>query len=233
MAASTLGAQKREGTGKGVARKLRQAGRIPAVLYGRELDAIHLSVDAHDAEQLFHSISVENTIVELSVDGEKEAYETLVREIQTHPFKGSLIHIDFLRIQAGVAVDVEVPVHLIGTPIGVKNSGGVIEQIIHEMPVKCIPSLIPESIEINVEELDIGDSLHVYDISLEEGVEITIEQKRTICSVAIPKVVEEVVEEEELLEGELPEGEEGAEAPEGAADADAEGESSDDGEADE
>ena len=198
----TLKAQKREGTGKGVARKLRQEGRVPAVLYGRELGTMHLSLDTHEAESLFHSISTENTIVGLKVEGVGELFQTLVREIQSHPFKSSLIHVDFLRIQAGVAVDVEVPLRLIGDPIGVKNSGGVLEQVLNELPVKCIPSKIPELIEVDVSELDINDSLHVYDLELEEGINITVDEGRTICAVAIPKVVEEaVVEEDELLEG--------------------------------
>ena len=198
----TLKAQKREGTGKGVARKLRQEGRVPAVLYGRELGTMHLSLDTHEAENLFHSISTENTIVGLKVEGVGELFQTLVREIQSHPFKSSLIHVDFLRIQAGVAVDVEVPLRLIGDPIGVKNSGGVLEQVLNELPVKCIPSKIPEFIEVDVSELDINDSLHVYDLELEEGINITVDEERTICAVAIPKVVEEaVVEEDELLEG--------------------------------
>ena len=201
----TLKALKREGTGKGVARKLRQEGRVPAVLYGRELGTMHLSLDTHEAENLFHSISTENTIVDLKVEGVGELFQTLVREIQSHPFKSSLIHVDFLRIQAGVAVDVEVPLRLIGDPVGVKNSGGVLEQVLNELPVKCIPSKIPELIEVDVSELDINDSLHVYDLELDEGIKITVDEGRTICAVAIPKVVEEaVVEEDELLEGEIP-----------------------------
>ena len=203
-----LKAQKREGTGKGVARKLRQEGRVPAVLYGRELGTMHLSLDIHEAENLFYSISTENTIVGLKVEGVGEPFQTLVREIQSHPFKSSLIHVDFLRIQAGVAVDVEVPLRLIGDPVGVKNSGGVLEQVLNELPVKCIPSKIPELIEVDVSELDINDSLHVYDLELDEDITITVDEGRTICAVAIPKVVEEaVVEEDELLEGEIPDGE--------------------------
>lgn len=188
----TLTAQKREGTGKGVARKLRQAGRVPAVLYGRELEAIHLSVNALEADHLFHTISVDNTIVELAVEGEKEAYQTLVREIQTHPWKASLIHIDFLRIQAGVAVDVDVPLNLVGIPAGVKLDGGVLEQIIHDLAVRCIPSNIPESVEVDVSHLALGDVMHISDIQLSEGVEVRIAPERTICAVAMPKEEEEV-----------------------------------------
>lgn len=200
---TTLKAEIREGTGKGVARKMRQAGRVPAVMYGRDMDAVHLSLDAHDTEYLFHNISVDNTIVALEVEGESEPFQTLIREIQTHPWKAHLMHVDFLRIQKGVAVDVDVPVHLIGTPVGVKDSGGVLEQIIHDLPMRCIPSKIPEVIEVDVSALDINDVLHISDLTFDEGVEVTISQDRTICAVAMPKVLEEETDEdEEELEGE-------------------------------
>ncbi len=203
MATKTvLNAQMREGRGKGPARQLRMAGRVPAVLYGRDMEAVHISVDAREAERLFHSISVDNTIVDLQVEGEKDAYRTLVREIQVHPYKASLIHVDFLRIQKGVVVDVEIPVSLVGIPVGVKMSGGVLEQIIHDLPVRCIPSKIPEVIEIDVTGLDIGDSLHISDITFGEGVEVTVAQELTICGVAVPKAEEVPEEEEEGVEGE-------------------------------
>lgn len=189
MADVTLNAQKREGTGKGVARQLRLAGRVPAVLYGREFDAVHLSVDAHEAKSLFQSISTENTILALDVEGDKEPYRTLVREIQTHPWKGSLVHIDFLRIQKGVMVDVEVPIHLIGTPTGVKNGSGIVEQVIHEIAVRCIPSKIPQSIDVDISHLDVNESLHVSDVEFGEGVEVMIDEANTICAVAIPRAV--------------------------------------------
>lgn len=214
---AVLKAEKREGTGKGVARKLRQIGRVPAVLYGRELEAMHLSVDAHDAELLFRSISVDNTIVSLEVDGEKLPFETLVREIQMHPWRASMMHVDFLRIQAGVEVDLDVPIHLEGVPAGVRLNGGVLEQIIHDLPVRCIPSKIPESFILDVTELDLNDTLHVSDIMFEEGVEPRIDVEQTICSVAVPRVEEE------------PEVEDDEEEPEviGAADRDEDGDDSD------
>lgn len=217
---TTLNAAKREGTGKGVARKLRQAGRVPAVLYGKDMEAVHLTVDAKEALHLFQHISVENTIVALAVEGEKEPHQTLVREIQAHPFKNELIHVDFLRVQAGVEVDVEVPVELIGTPVGVKQHGGVLEQIIHELPVRCIPSMIPEVFEVDVSALDVNDAIHVSDLTFGEGVEVTIPLDRTVCSVAIPRVVETEEPEEEaedLLEPELV-GEDGERAGEDEAD---------------
>lgn len=208
---ATLAAQKRDGTGKGVARKLRQVGRVPAVLYGRELEALHLSVDAREADHLFRSISVDNTIVDLKVEGEKEPFEILVREIQMHPWRNSMLHVDFLRIQAGVAVDLDVPVHLQGVPAGVRLNGGVLEQITHDLPVRCIPSKIPECFILDVTALDLNQSLHVSDIPLEEGIEIRVPGDQTICMVAVPRVAEEGAVEGEAAEPGLV-GAEGAEA---------------------
>lgn len=202
----SLKAWKREGTGKGAARKLRAAGRVPAVIYGKDLEPISIEIDAMEAGHLFQAISVENTIVDVEIEGEKEPHQTLVREVQAHPHRMELIHVDFYRIQKGVAVAVEVPVHLEGTPVGVKQHGGNLEQIIHELPVECIPSLIPESIVVDVSGLDIEESLHVSDITLPEGVVATIDPERTICNVAVPRVVEEEGEDEEAGEpGEAPE----------------------------
>lgn len=203
----TLGATKRDGTGKGAARQMRLGGRVPAVLYGKDMESVSLSVDAREALQLFHSISVENTVVGLAVEGEKEPVQILVREIQTHAYRDDLIHIDFLRIQKGVVVDVEIPVHLVGVAVGVKMGGGTMEQIIHELPVRCIPSKIPELLELDVSELDLGESLHVSDLAIPDGVEVTVDLGRTLCSVAAPRaeIVEEEEEGVELAEGEEPE----------------------------
>jgi large subunit ribosomal protein L25 len=209
MAEHILKAEKREGSGKGIARKMRASGRIPGVVYGKDMDTIHVSLDAQEAEHLFQSISVENTIVNVDIKGVRGKHPTLVREIQTHPFRADLLHVDFLRVQKGVAVDLEVPVHLTGVPVGVKLHGGVLEQIIHEVPVRCIPSKIPESFEVDVSELDIDSALHVSDIEFGEGVEPTIDVERTLCLVAAPRVLVEAGEEEEGLEEAIPE-----EAPE-------------------
>lgn len=217
----TLRAETREDHGKGAARKLRAAGRIPAVLYGKGEDTVALSVDAHDAGLLFHSISVENTIVDLEIGGAKGGVQTLVREIQVHPHRPEILHVDFYRIQKGVRIELDIPIHLNGVPDGVKNSGGILQQVIHELAVKCLPTQIPDSIEIDVSGLGLGESVHVSDLPVEEGVEILTEGDQTVCSVVAPKVVE-VAEEEaeevalEEIGAELEEGEaaEGAEEEE-------------------
>lgn len=183
----SLNAKVRDGSGKGVARKLRQAGRVPAVLYGKDMEAVSLSIDAMEAGHLFAGISVENTIIDIQVEGEKEPHQALVREVQAHPHKKELIHVDFLRIQKGVAVEVEVPIELIGTPKGVKDEGGNLEHLLHEVPVRCIPSLIPEVIEVDVSGLKIDDAVHVSDLPLPEGVEATVEGDRPVCLVVAPR----------------------------------------------
>lgn len=216
---ATLEAEIREGRGKGAARKLRADGRVPGVVYGKDEDTVALSVDAKEAEHLFQAISTENTIVHLKLDGEKEPVQTLVREIQVHPVRPELLHIDFYRIRAGVKVEVEIPVHLNGIPEGVKSSGGILQQVIHELPVLVLPSDIPSSIEIDVTGLEMGDSVHVAAIDLGEEVEILLEPDRTVATVVAPKAllldeeeeeeaeVELIGEEGEEIEGELPEGE--------------------------
>ena len=210
-----LKALRRNGAGKSVARKMRQAGQTPAVLYGGDEEPVHLGLNTRDADYLFRSISVENTIVNLEVEGEKGSVQTLVREIQTHPWKETLLHVDFLRIQKGVAVDVEIPLQLVGTPEGVRLEGGSVEQIIYEIPIRCIPSKIPEVIEVDVSGLNVGDVIHVSDVEFDKDIEVTIAQERTICSVAAPKAEEEVVVEDE------------AEEEEGAADASPDAEADD------
>jgi large subunit ribosomal protein L25 len=196
-----LNALPRTDTGKEYARKLRNEGRIPAVLYGKDMEPKPLSLDVQETEYLFQRISVENTILDLRISGEKGSVQSLVREVQTHPHKAGLLHVDFLRIQKGVAVEVEIPFSLDGVPIGVKESGGVLEQVINELRVKCIPSKIPEVVSIDVTGMAVGDSIHVSEVDLGEGVEILVDPERTICNVAIPRVV--AVEEEEEAEVEI------------------------------
>ncbi len=208
-----LAASRRHETGKGVARRLRAAGQVPAVLYGKDQEPISLTLDAQEALSLFHSISVENTIVNVQIDDDKEELETLVREIQMHPFRPDIVHVDFFCIERGVALEVEIPANYNGTPQGVRD-GGVLEVILHEFRVKCVPSKIPESIEIDISHLEIGDSVHVSEVTMAEDVELLTDPGQTACLVSAPRVEEEP-EEEELEEG--LEGEEGEEGVEGEA----------------
>jgi large subunit ribosomal protein L25 len=207
-----LRAEKRDGQGKEANRRLRNQGRVPAVLYGKGSDSVSLSVEAHEATLLFQSISVENTIIGLEIDGEQKPVQALVREIQAHPYKPVLYHVDFLLIREGQKLELEIPVELVGVPEGVRTGGGVLQQTVHEVAVRCLPTQIPSSFEIDVARLGIGDSIHASDIPLSEGVELLIDPEQVICSVMLPKA------ETPAAEAAAPaEGEEGAAPAEGEA----------------
>jgi large subunit ribosomal protein L25 len=164
------------------------------------MDPVAVALDAREFAALVSAISVENTIVELSVDDDAPR-RVLIREIQRHPVRSEYVHVDFYEIRAGEKLKVNVPVHLIGTPIGVRN-GGVLQQVRHELEIECLPSEIPPSFEVDISNLEIGDSLHIGDVDL-GGVDILDDLERTICTVAAPRVIE--VAEEEELEGEFEE----------------------------
>ncbi|HCR04191.1 MAG TPA: 50S ribosomal protein L25 [Gemmatimonadetes bacterium] len=186
-----LSAEKREGVRKGANRKLRANGRVPAILYGKDAEPALLSVDAYETERLFQQISVENTIIELKVEGDRTKIQALVREVQVEALRPDLVHIDFYKIQKGVRLEVDIPVELSGIPNGVRNDGGVLEQLIHEIPVRCLPDQIPESIEIDVTDLDLQSSLHVSDLAIPEGIEMLMDLERTLCVVSVPRVIAE------------------------------------------
>ncbi len=212
---ATISARSRESRGKGAARQTRREGRIPAVLYGHGEDSVSLSVDANELQKLVHSISIENTIVDLDL-GSGEPYKVLIRELQRHPFRDEFVHIDFVHVAMDEKIQVEVPIVLIGTPTGVKNKGGVLDHQLRELEVFCLPGSIPEKIELDVSNLDIGDSIHVSDIQLPD-VEILTELDRAVVAVLAPTVMEvEEVAEEALAEPEVigrgKEAEEGEEA---------------------
>lgn len=199
---ATITARSRDGRGKGAARQTRRDGRIPGVLYGHGEDSVPLSVDAHELQKLVHAISIENTIVDLDL-GSGEPYKVLIRELQRHPFRDEFVHIDFFHVAMDEKIQVEVPIVLVGTPTGVKNKGGVLDHQLRELEVFCLPGSIPEKIELDVSDLDIGDSIHVSDIQLPD-VEILTELDRAVVAVLAPTVMEvEEVAEEALAEPEV------------------------------
>ena len=199
---ATIRAQTRDETGKGAARTARRGGRVPGILYGHGEESVALSVDAGELSRLVHSISVDNTIVDLDVAG--DPYKVLIREIQKHPFRDEFVHIDFFHVAMDEKIHVEIPVVLAGVATGVKNKGGVLDHQLREIEVFCLPGNIPEKVEIDVSELDIGDSIHVRDIALPD-VEILADPDRSVVAVLAPTVieVEEEAAAEEILEPEL------------------------------
>ena len=206
LAEVSLQARRRDETGKGVARRLRRAGRIPAVVYGKNMESVPLSLDAHDAAQLFHSIPVANTVLQLDI-GDGETFRTLVREIQTHPFRPDILHVDFMRLRRGVAIELNVPISLAGTPAGIRE-GGNLEIVAHEVQVRCTPANIPESLHVDISGLGLGESLQLGDVTLPEGVELLADPKAALCQVARIQIEEEPegeADEEVEVEEEAPE----------------------------
>ena len=153
-----LQAEPRQDSGKSVTRKMRAAGRIPAVVYGHGEPTRLLSVDAHELELLFNRVHWENTLIELTIKGERAPVRTLVREVQSHAYKPLVVHVDFQQIHAGERVHVSVPIRLSGNPPGVK-AGGVMMQTETDLDIRCTPDNIPEFIEVDVSALEIGDSV--------------------------------------------------------------------------
>jgi large subunit ribosomal protein L25 len=194
MANASLSAEMRSDIGKGVARKLRAAGRVPGVIYGHAREAQSLSVVARDLDKLLSGISTSSTVVELALGGAKT--NTLIREIQRHPFKKQILHIDFQELVAGEKVTVDVPLVFVGTPEGVRLSGALLEQIVHSIQILVDPASIPNHVDVDVSALAMGHSLHVRDLQLPEGVEVLTDEDTTVCACVAPRAVVEAAAEE-------------------------------------
>jgi large subunit ribosomal protein L25 len=204
-----LSAEVRDGVGKGAARKIRARGKVPAVLYGPQVEPKRVAVDERALWHALHTDAGMNVLIDLQIDGQE--YLTLPREVQRDIVRGTLLHVDFLRIRKDVAIQVDVPVHLVGESQGVKE-GGVVEHHLWELKVECLPTDVPESIEADISRLGIGDSLHVSDLRVPGNVTVLTPEEETIVSVVPPPVLE--LPEEAPVEEEVPEG---AEVPEGEA----------------
>ncbi len=201
---ASITAERREQTGKGAARTYRRGGRVPGILYGHGEESVAVSVDARELSRLLQTISVENTIVDLEI-GDGASYKVLIRELQRHPYRNEMIHVDFFHVAMDEKIYVEIPIALLGTPVGVKNKGGVVDHQLRELEVYCLPGSIPEKVEVDIANLDIGDAIHVSDLDIPD-VEIETDPERSVVTVLAPTVIEEPeveVVEEELLEPEV------------------------------
>lgn len=192
MAQSTLFVTKRNTVGKGAARKIRREGFIPAVLYGREMEPISLTVNPIDLKKALSTEAGENTLLELHVkgDGEEITKIALLRDVQYDNLTSRPIHFDFQEILMKELITVKVPVEVVGKAPGIQE-GGILEEILREIEVECLPASIPNVIEIDVSQLGIGDSIHIGDLTLPEGVTVLHDPDETIITILSP-VMEEV-----------------------------------------
>lgn len=182
----------REGTGKGVARKLRSAGRVPAVFYGHGIAPVHLQIDVIPLERVVHRGA--NALIDLQGPEQVVNKPVLVKELQRDPATRKPLHCDLFAVDLEEQITVDVPFHFVGRPRGVVEQGGVLEPLLRELEVSCMPLAIPDSIEIDVSALEIHDSVHVRDVALPEGVVALVDADQTVVHVVPPRV-EEVAEE--------------------------------------
>lgn len=206
-----LKAEKREKTGKQAAKKIRQAGMVPGVVYGKNFDSQAIKVDVRDLEQALGTSGGTRVIINLEVsdNGNSETYITMVSEIQKDIYQKNYYHVDFHKITLDEKVECEVPVSLVGEAKGV-ISGGMLDQIIWNIPVKSLPLDIPEKIEVDISHLDENDQLLVKELPELKNVEILVDPDETVAVVHPPRMLElKVKEEEEALEDKLPEAMEG------------------------
>jgi large subunit ribosomal protein L25 len=204
-------------TGNGPARRLRQAGQIPAVLYGPETESVLLSVNISDIDRVLKKGRIGQALLNLVIpnNGETSTKTAMVKELQLHPVSRNFLHIDFYEVAMDRKIMVNVPVTTTGKAKGVEV-GGILQIIRRELEVQCLPLDVPESIEIDITDLDIGDSIHVGNISLQSEIEFLGGENFTVVTIVSPKIEEEEEElvEEEAEEGEAAIAEEGEERPE-------------------
>ncbi len=223
MKSVPLNAFARSQTRRAGAKKLREAGRVPAVIYGRKTQPKNLEISAIEIEELLHHSVSENLLVDLEIEKDSKRL-TLVQEIQHHPLTGKLLHVDFHEVAEDEKVTIMVPVETVGEAVGVKTGGGVLEHVLFKLKVRALPKDLPEVITVDVTNLDLHHTIHLGEIAPPANVEILGDKKVPVISVAMPKTEEQEAAEaaaaavaagdvemiKEKKEGE--EGEEGAPA---------------------
>jgi large subunit ribosomal protein L25 len=221
MKSVSLKAYPRTQARRGGVKKLRAAGRVPAVIYGRQAKPQNLEVSAKEFGDLIHRSVSENLLVDLSIENDARAKRlALVQEIQHYPLDGKVLHVDFHEVAENEKVTVQVPVETVGEAAGVKNSGGVLEHVLFKLKVRSLPKDLPEQIIVDVSHLELGKAIHIGEIKLPEGVEILGDKNIPVIAVAMPRTEEEeaaattpeaaAAGDVEMIKEKKEEGEEGA-----------------------
>jgi large subunit ribosomal protein L25 len=207
-----LKAEPRAQIGKGAARKIRAGGKVPAVVYGRDVDPLHVSIDAKELFHLLHTDAGMNVLVDMKVNS--DTFLAMPREVQRDHIRGQFLHVDFLRIKRDEKIGVEVPIHLVGESHGVKE-GGVVEHHLWTLHLECFPQDVPTSIEADISALGINESLKVMELEIPDNLTLLTSPEEVIVSVVPPQILR--VEEEVAAEAEEEAAAAEAEAAEGAA----------------
>ncbi|UCH06568.1 MAG: 50S ribosomal protein L25/general stress protein Ctc [Deltaproteobacteria bacterium] len=203
-----LNSEIRDQTGKGAARRLRSAGKLPAILYGAKTDPIMLAMDHSELKKTLKGRAAENIIFDLTINGGKKSQskKVMIKELQRDPVKRDYLHVDLFEISMAKELEVEIPLDLLNTPIGVEQ-GGILQHIRREVKAACLPQDLVDKIEVDVSGLDIGQSLHIRDISFPPGLRSLDDEDLAFVTVVAPTVAAEVEEEEveEVEEAEVEE----------------------------
>ncbi len=201
MAEIILNVEKREKVGKQVSKQTRRMGKVPGIFYMHGEDSVAVSVDA---KQLFNAIRTEGSIVDLTF-GTGDKRKCVIREVQWDPIHVRPLHVDLMGIKLTEKLQVEVPIHLTGTAVGVKLSGGILQQILRDLPIECLPADIPAHVDVDVSNLEIGQNVRIENLNLDK-IKILLDPSQTIAVVVPPKLTAEptaVTEEAEITEPEV------------------------------
>ena len=185
-----LPVRRRQESGSTGVKQVRDRGAVPAVVYGSKQEPLSVEVAKRTIENLLAHAAGESLLVELEIEGDTEPATrlALIQEVQHHPVRGDVLHIDFHAVSATETIEAEIPVEPVGEADGVKNFGGILEQILRALPIRCLPQNLPEIIHVDVAPLKVGDTIHVRDLVLPEGVEAAIDGEVTVLAIAEPNV---------------------------------------------
>ena len=201
MAELTVDAEIRQEFGKNANRRMRAGGRVPGIVYGRGLDSVAVSVDPKDLERILHSEAGHNTIFKLTFEG--NAKDVLIRDYQVDPVREEFLHADFQTVIMDQLMTFQVPVEAVGTAEGVKLYGGVLDTVLREIELECLPTDLPDHIRIEVDHLGVGDALRVADLEVDESkIQVLSDPGQVVFNVMPPVVEEEEVAEEEVVDEE-------------------------------
>ena len=207
MKSVELKARPRTELGTQAVKRLRAAGKVPAIIYGRSISPQPLEVDAVELEEVLHHSVSENVLVYVKVEGEPDSRLAIIKEVQHHPIKGKILHVDFQQVAEEEKVTITVPVEAVGEAAGVK-AGGILEHVLFQLEVRAKPKDLPEIIHVDVSNLGLGETLHVRDIQPPPGVEILTDPEVPVITIVKPAVSEEgeeAVAEAQVEETEEPE----------------------------
>lgn len=193
MSEFNLKADLREGRGKNYNTRLREKGYLPAIIYGKGTDGVAIQLEAKEIEKIFVSGAGRNAIINITISGSREKNKVMVKEVVKDPIKGFLKHVDFYHVNLKDKIDTVVPIHFTGESLGVKK-GGILQHGIREIQVQCLPTNVPDQIEVEISELNIGDNITVADLNISDELHILTDPSTVVASVLAPQAEEEPAE---------------------------------------